>query len=46
MLREIGEEPKVVEATLKQSRKSVARIAEEVKSKNYSLVYITGSGTS
>ena len=46
MLREIGEEPKVVEATLKQSRKAVARIAEEVKSKDYRLVYITGSGTS
>lgn len=46
MLREIGEEPKVVEATLKQSRKAVARITEEVQSKDYRLVYITGSGTS
>ena len=46
MLREIREEPKVVESTLNQSQKTVKRIVNEVQSKNYDLVYITGSGTS
>jgi len=46
MLREIREEPKVVEATLSQSQKTVKDIVEEIQSKGYDLVYITGSGTS
>ncbi|MFQ6095234.1 MAG: SIS domain-containing protein [Candidatus Bathyarchaeia archaeon] len=46
MLREIREEPRVVEATMNQSQKTVERIVDEVQSKNYDLIYITGSGTS
>ncbi len=46
MLREIYEEPKVVDATLNQSLKTMRRIVDEVQSKRYDLIYITGSGTS
>jgi len=46
MLREICEEPKIVEATLNQNLKTVGRIVDEASSKGYNLIYITGSGTS
>jgi len=46
MLREIYEEPKVVDATLNQSLNTVRGIVDEVRSKRYDLIYITGSGTS
>lgn len=46
MLREILEEPKVLEATIKTETKTVRKIAQAVKSEGYEMFYITGSGTS
>jgi len=46
MLREIYEEPSVVEATLTEGSKSLNRIVDGIQSEGYDLTYITGSGTS
>ncbi|MBS7614717.1 SIS domain-containing protein [Candidatus Bathyarchaeota archaeon] len=46
MLREILEEPTVLEATIKAEAKTARKIAQAVKSEGYEMFYITGSGTS
>lgn len=46
MLREIHEEPQAVETTLTEGYKEVKRVVEEIRSKKYDMIYITGSGTS
>jgi len=46
MIREIHEQPQAVQTTLTESLKEVRSIAEEIRSKNYEMIYITGSGTS
>jgi len=46
MLREIYQEPNVVDATLNESSKTLRAIADEIESEGYDLMYITGSGTS
>ncbi len=46
MLGEIHEQPKAVQATLREGSKEVRSLAEEISSKNYEMLYITGSGTS
>ncbi|MEM2969844.1 MAG: SIS domain-containing protein [Candidatus Bathyarchaeia archaeon] len=46
MLREILEEPSVLEATIKAEAKTVQKIAKAVRSERYEMFYITGSGTS
>ena len=46
MIEEIFEEPKVTEAFLTKGFKQVEEVASEIGSKQYEMVYITGSGTS
>jgi glucosamine--fructose-6-phosphate aminotransferase (isomerizing) len=46
MMREIHEQSQAVQVTLTEGRREVRRIAEEIRSKNYEMIYITGSGTS
>ncbi|MFX0209589.1 MAG: SIS domain-containing protein [Candidatus Hodarchaeota archaeon] len=46
MIREIHEEYQVVEAILNEGAKEVQDIVNEIQSKQYELIYITGSGTS
>jgi glucosamine--fructose-6-phosphate aminotransferase (isomerizing) len=46
MLREIHEQPQAVQITLTEGCREVRSIAEEIRSKNYEMIYITGSGTS
>jgi len=46
MMREIYEQPQAVQTTLTESHREVRSIVEEIKSKNYEMIYITGSGTS
>lgn len=46
MIREIYEEPDVVQATLGESSKQIQDITNKIRSKNYEMIYITGSGTS
>lgn len=46
MIREIFEEPRVTEAFLTGGFKQAQEIADAVSSKQYEMVYITGSGTS
>jgi glucosamine--fructose-6-phosphate aminotransferase (isomerizing) len=46
MIKEIFEEPSVVRRTLEKERNRTSKIAQEIKSKGYEMIYITGSGTS
>jgi glucosamine--fructose-6-phosphate aminotransferase (isomerizing) len=46
MIKEIFEEPKVTRAFLTRGFKQVEEVAGEMTSKQYEMVYITGSGTS
>lgn len=46
MLREIHEQPQAVQATLTEGSKEVKDLVEEIRSKNYEMIYLTGSGTS
>jgi glucosamine--fructose-6-phosphate aminotransferase (isomerizing) len=46
MIEEIFEEPKVTQAFLTRGFKQVEEVASEISSKQYEMVYITGSGTS
>lgn len=46
MIREIYEQPDVVEATLGESSKGIQDLANEIRSKYYKMIYVTGSGTS
>lgn len=46
MVREIHEQPQAVETTLTEGSKEVTGVVEEVRSKEYEMIYITGSGTS
>jgi len=46
MLREIFEEPEALRRTIKLEQDRTRRIASKVKSENYEIIYITGSGTS
>jgi len=46
MLKEIFEEPEVLRKTINLEQDRIRRIASEVSSENYELLYITGSGTS
>ncbi len=46
MLKEIFEEPSVVNRTIEQERDRTQEIAREIRSSSYDIVYITGSGTS
>ncbi|OYT47841.1 hypothetical protein B6U79_03625, partial [Candidatus Bathyarchaeota archaeon ex4484_231] len=46
MIREILEEPAAVDETLNVEGPVVARVAREIRSKGYGMIYITGSGTS
>jgi len=46
MMREIYEQPQAVQNTLTEGYREVRSIAEEIRSKNYEMIYITGSGTS
>ena len=46
MLKEILEEPAVVERTIDTEISKTRRIARDIRSKGYEMFYITGSGTS
>jgi len=46
MLKEIFEEPTVVRKTTEGEVERTRQVAQEIKSKGYEIVYITGSGTS
>jgi len=46
MMREIHEQPQAVQATLTEGHREAQSIVEEIRSKNYEMIYITGSGTS
>ncbi len=46
MVREIHEEPQAVETTLTEGSKEIEGVIEEIRSKKYEMIYITGSGTS
>jgi glucosamine--fructose-6-phosphate aminotransferase (isomerizing) len=46
MMREIHEQPKAVQNTLTEGYREVRTIAEEIRSRNYEMIYLTGSGTS
>ena len=46
MLKEIFEEPEALRRTIKLEQDRTRRIASKVKSENYEIIYITGSGTS
>ena len=46
MIREILEEPAAVDKTLNVEGPAAARVAHEIRSKGYGMIYITGSGTS
>ena len=46
MLKEIFEEPEVLQKTINLEQDRIRRIASEVNSQNYEVIYITGSGTS
>jgi glucosamine--fructose-6-phosphate aminotransferase (isomerizing) len=46
MMREIHEQSKAVQKTLTEGYREVRTIVEEIGSKNYEMIYITGSGTS
>jgi len=46
MLKEIFEEPEALKRTIILERERIQKIASEVNSENYEVIYITGSGTS
>jgi glucosamine--fructose-6-phosphate aminotransferase (isomerizing) len=46
MLKEIFEEPAVVKKTIDEELERTSKIAQEIKSEDYEMMYITGSGTS
>lgn len=46
MIKEICEEPKVIEGLLVEGLKEAKEIADAISSKGYEMVYLTGSGTS
>jgi len=46
MLREIFEEPEALRRTINLERDRIRKIASEINSQNYEVIYITGSGTS
>ncbi|RLI34276.1 hypothetical protein DRO55_06695 [Candidatus Bathyarchaeota archaeon] len=46
MIREILEEPKVVQETITRESENARKIAEEINSEDFDIMYITGSGTS
>jgi len=46
MIREIYEEPRVVQAILSEGSKEIQDIVNKIQSKHYEMIYITGSGTS
>jgi len=46
MIREIFEEPEALRRTIKLEQDRIRKIAFEIGSENYEVVYITGSGTS
>jgi len=46
MLREIFEEPEALRRTINLEQDRIERIASEVNSEKYEILYITGSGTS
>jgi len=46
MMREIHEQPQAVQTTLTEGHREVQSVVEEIRSKNYEMIYITGSGTS
>ena len=46
MVREIHEQPQAVQATLREGSKEVKGLAQEIRSRKYDMIYITGSGTS
>jgi glucosamine--fructose-6-phosphate aminotransferase (isomerizing) len=46
MIKEIREEPQVIESFLVNGSKQVQDVADAIRSEKYKMVYITGSGTS
>ena len=46
MIKEIYEEPNIVKKTIDEEKDNAKNIAQEIKSKGYEMIYITGSGTS
>lgn len=46
MIKEIYEEPRVVQAVLDQGLKEIREITSEIQLKGFKMVYVTGSGTS
>jgi glucosamine--fructose-6-phosphate aminotransferase (isomerizing) len=46
MVREIHEQPKAVQTTLTEGSREIKGLVEEIRSKKYEMIYITGSGTS
>lgn len=46
MIKEIYDEPKVVQAILDKGLKEIQEAANEILSKDFKMIYITGSGTS
>jgi len=46
MIKEIFEEPNVVQRTIEEERDRTRKIAQEIRSSGYDMIYITGSGTS
>ncbi len=46
MIKEILEEPIVIKKTVEKERENIKRVANEVRAKNYEIIYAIGSGTS
>jgi len=46
MIKEILEEPLVIKRTILEEQENVRRIANKIKTEDYRMAYITGSGTS
>jgi glucosamine--fructose-6-phosphate aminotransferase (isomerizing) len=46
MIKEIHEEPKVLQTFLAEGAKDVHEVARVIRSKRYRMIYLTGSGTS
>jgi glucosamine--fructose-6-phosphate aminotransferase (isomerizing) len=46
MIKEILEEPLVIKRTILEEQENIRRIANKIKTEDYKMAYITGSGTS
>ncbi|MEO0252064.1 MAG: SIS domain-containing protein, partial [candidate division WOR-3 bacterium] len=46
MIKEILEEPLVIRRTILEEQENIKQIANKIKTENYEIIYMTGSGTS